>query len=256
MSNQSRVYVVGDVHGCLEELNALLQMMRLKPEDHVIFAGDLVDKGPDSAGVVRRIRELSKEVKVDIVEGNHESMHIRWMAKDPAKRPDMKRHEEFVAIHADMTEEDRDFLKTALLFVHLPEMGVVVTHGGIPESMKALPDPLLIAGMSRSEQDWYGQMCRLRCVDSSGRFVGLYETRPHHTFWAERYDGRLGHVFFGHQPFMQDLPKAFPHATGLDLGCVHGGLLCAVELEKDIPNKRCGVLTVQARQKYAPVFGE
>lgn len=251
-----RTLVIGDVHGCVEELNTLLDTLRLTVDDHVIFAGDLVDKGPDSAGVVRRVRALSKEVKVDIVEGNHESMHIRWMKKDPAKRPDMKRHEEFVAIHANMSEEDQEFLKTALLFVHLPKMGVVVTHGGVPENMKRLPDPRTISGMSRSDQDFYSQMCRLRCVDEKGRFVGLLETKPEHTFWAERYDGRLGHVFFGHQPFMQDDPKEFKFATGIDLGCVHGGMMCAVQLDKDIPNKRSSVFTVRGLRKYAPIFGE
>lgn len=254
--NQKRTFAIGDVHGCLEELNTLLQLMRLTSEDHLIFAGDLVDKGPDSAGVVRRVRELSSQMTVSVVQGNHEEGHLRWMAKPEDKKPVMKRHEEYSQIHANMTDEDRDFMKTFLLFVHLPEMGIVVTHGGVPDSMKYLPDARVIEGMSRQDRDWYGQMCRLRSVDSNGRFVGLYEEKPEHVFWATRYDGRFGQVFFGHQPFVQEDPKEFPFATGLDLACVHGGLLCAVELNEGTPNKRSGFLAVRAKQKYAPFYSE
>ncbi|HEX8909086.1 MAG TPA: metallophosphoesterase, partial [Anaeromyxobacteraceae bacterium] len=54
-----RTIVVGDVHGCLEELDELLRLVELRPGfDRLVFVGDLLDRGPDSLGVVRRAREL------------------------------------------------------------------------------------------------------------------------------------------------------------------------------------------------------
>ena len=251
----NRLFIVGDVHGCSEEFDAHFDRLRPTDQDRVIFAGDLVDKGPDSAGVVRRVREMAQRLQVDLVLGNHEENHIRWMAKTDDKKAEMKRHLEFVEIHRHMTDADREYLHSALLYIHLPALNVVVTHGGVPESMKSLPDPKTIASLSRKDRDWYKQMCRLRCVDEQGRFVGLYETKPEHQFWADRYDGRLGHVFFGHQPYMEEMPHAFPHASGIDLGCVFGGYLCAVELDSS-DGTRVATHTEQGRKKYANYFNE
>jgi hypothetical protein len=58
--------------------------------------------------------------------------------------------------------------------------------------------------------------------------VALGEETDADRFWADLYDGRFGHVFFGHEPFHKSSqPVTFPHATGLDLGAVHGNLLAA-----------------------------
>jgi hypothetical protein len=66
----------------------------------------------------------------------------------------------------------------------------------------------------------------------AGAFLGLGEQRDDDPYWAEVYDGRFGHIYFGHNPFLdRDRPARFPHATALDLGCVYGGALAAVVLE-------------------------
>ena len=57
-----RTLVIGDVHGCLDELRALLDVLSPHPDEHLVFCGDLVDKGPDSAGVVQYVRELRERV--------------------------------------------------------------------------------------------------------------------------------------------------------------------------------------------------
>jgi Calcineurin-like phosphoesterase len=63
-----RVIVIGDVHGCLEELQELIRQADYRPGDLLLFLGDLVAKGPDSVGVVRMARELGGIT----VRGNHE----------------------------------------------------------------------------------------------------------------------------------------------------------------------------------------
>jgi len=247
----SRTFIFGDVHGCLVELDALLDQLKLTNKDRLVFAGDLVDKGPDSAGVVRRVRELSKRMQVDLVLGNHEENHIRWMGKTPDEKAKMKRHVEFTKIHKNMSDADREYLKSARLYVEIP--GGLVTHAGIPEFLKRLPELGDFDKLPRKARDLAKQMCRLRYIDAEGKFVGLYDTDPTiHTYWAEVYDGRFGKVFFGHQPFMQDEPKVFENAVGIDLGCVFGGYLCAIELLES----GYTVHLEKGRQQYAPLYGE
>lgn len=86
-----------------------------------------------------------------------------------------------------------------------------------------------------------------RKILPKGGFIALGDEEEEDIYWAEIYDGRFGHVFFGHQPFMHDRPVEFPHATALDLGCVHGGKLLAVILEESSRK----FVTVDAHRSYA-----
>ena len=82
-----RTLVVGDVHGCLDELRALRRRCRLTDDDRVVFVGDLVAKGPDSAGVIAWARERGAAA----VLGNHDEHVLRARAGDPAaKRPHLE----------------------------------------------------------------------------------------------------------------------------------------------------------------------
>ncbi len=79
----------------------------------------------------------------------------------------------------------------------------------------APPDTELIGYLSRCHSAAVIQMI----VHEQGEFLPLGEQTPKDPFWTEVYDGRFGHVYFGHQPFLLDTePHVFPHATGLDLG--------------------------------------
>lgn len=77
-----RVYAVGDIHGCLHQLNRLLDAIDQdltgdQVESHLVFLGDLVDRGPDSAGVINRILERSLPTdRWDCVMGNHEEVML------------------------------------------------------------------------------------------------------------------------------------------------------------------------------------
>nr|AGC71737.1 bis(5'-nucleosyl)-tetraphosphatase, symmetrical [uncultured bacterium A1Q1_fos_504] len=66
-------YVIGDVQGCASELDALLALIRFDAQsDRVYFVGDLVNRGPDSAGVLRRVKALADAGAADSVLGNHD----------------------------------------------------------------------------------------------------------------------------------------------------------------------------------------
>lgn len=71
-----RLIAIGDIHGCLEALNAILDAVRPTPEDIVVTLGDYVDRGPDSSGVVDRLIDLGKQTRLVGLLGNHEEMML------------------------------------------------------------------------------------------------------------------------------------------------------------------------------------
>lgn len=71
-----RTIAIGDVHGCLAPLEVLLDAVAPAPDDHFVFLGDLVDRGPDSAGVIERILKLRQAARVTVLMGNHEQMML------------------------------------------------------------------------------------------------------------------------------------------------------------------------------------
>ena len=74
-----KVYVVGDVHGHLATFRALIHRLNLSADDRVVCLGDIIDRGPDSAGVVRLIRS---DERIICIKGNHEHMALQSITED------------------------------------------------------------------------------------------------------------------------------------------------------------------------------
>lgn len=102
-------YVVGDVHGCPDTLDRLLSTLSIAADDLVVFVGDLMRKGPDSAAVVRTVREADNMFSV---RGNNEEKILRG--------------EKTVA---ELDGVDREWI--ASLPVVISWDGGAVVHGGI-----------------------------------------------------------------------------------------------------------------------------
>ncbi len=69
------IVAVGDVHGCIEEFQELLKTLQYnKDQMRLVLLGDLVDRGPDSAGCVK----LARRLNLECIQGNHEEKHLRW----------------------------------------------------------------------------------------------------------------------------------------------------------------------------------
>ena len=126
---------IGDVHGMLDELNTLLSKLELREDDQIVFVGDLLDKGPDSPGVVSRVRTLSTKHNVVLVMGNHEDTHARYrkhcISNIPTAEDMASRKPEASTITAQLAPEDVLFLNTAVLFHRVASCNVLVVHGGI-----------------------------------------------------------------------------------------------------------------------------
>jgi len=232
----SRHIIIGDVHGCLTELQALIHRLAPMSDDTLIFLGDLVDKGPESAAVVGWVRHLSTIYRVVLIEGNHEEKHRRWrhhMRQGSPIADTMTGTRQIAVITRSLSTADIDFLETGLLYFRMPQYRALVVHGGVPPALKTLPDdPREIATYPRKQRDIYMKMQRIRFVSGEGKILQLGQETARDRYWAECYDGRLGTVFFGHQVFMAPAPIVFPHAVGLDLGAVHGGYLAAAILSE------------------------
>lgn len=88
-----RVYAIGDIHGCLDLFDALVNAVEQDDRDRpaarttIILLGDLIDRGPDSAGVIEAARKLRARRDVRIIAGNHEEMFLQCL-----ENPEMLRH--------------------------------------------------------------------------------------------------------------------------------------------------------------------
>lgn len=89
----TRYYVIGDIHGRLDLYAALIDAIeaddasRAKAATHMVVLGDLVDRGPDSAGVIERTRQWQQTRSVRVLAGNHEEMFLGAF-----EQPDVLRH--------------------------------------------------------------------------------------------------------------------------------------------------------------------
>src|ERR1035437_6564820 len=75
---KGRAISVGDAHGCLAELEELIGKLAITQDDTVVFLGDLVDRGPNSEGVVQLVKSLSESFSVYCVASNHDEKAIRY----------------------------------------------------------------------------------------------------------------------------------------------------------------------------------
>ncbi|PON15362.1 hypothetical protein C2W62_24230 [Candidatus Entotheonella serta] len=155
----ARHILIGDVHGCLTELQALIHRLVPQPDDTFVFLGDLIDKGPESPGVVRWVRHFAEAHHVVLVEGNHEEKHRRWrhhMQKGSPTANTMTGIERMAALTQALSAADIAFLDSARLYYPIPAYQVLAVHAGVPPTIESLPsDPREIAAYPRKRRDLY-----------------------------------------------------------------------------------------------------
>lgn len=77
--DEEELFVIGDVHGCADELEELLERLPLTESSRIVFVGDYIDRGPSSRRVVEQVIELSQRHHVHALMGNHESSLIEFL---------------------------------------------------------------------------------------------------------------------------------------------------------------------------------
>ncbi len=215
-----RTIAIGDVHGCAEEFEELLNALELEPSDRVIQVGDLINRGPDSHGVL----ELVREYKVEAILGNHE---LRLLRARRDGRKDLLKSYDHATIKA-LTDEDWDLLHILPRFTFGTTEDVVLVHGGF------LP-----------QQPWHTQdvdiITNIQVIDKKGNPAKRSDA-PNAKPWADYWSGQP-FVIYGHTPRPNILER--PGSIGIDTGCVYGGHLTAYVVEDG------SLVQVRARKAYA-----
>ncbi|MGC4983746.1 MULTISPECIES: polynucleotide kinase-phosphatase [unclassified Streptomyces] len=222
--------IVGDIHGCASELETLLGKLGyvdgVHPEGRTaVFVGDLVDRGPDSPGVLRRVMSMVGSGNALCVPGNHENKLGRYL-----KGRQVQHTHGLAETIEQLDAESEEFRATVRKFVDglvshyvLDGGRLVVCHAGLPEKYHGRT-----SGRVRSHA-LYG--------DTTGETdeFGLPVRYP----WAEDYRGRAA-VVYGHTP----VPNAtwLNNTICLDTGAVFGGKLSALRWPErelvDVPAER------------------
>lgn len=222
--------MVGDVHGCLDELDELLRTAVYRQgEDRLVFLGDLLDRGPDPVGVLRRARELEAEV----VLGNHEEKHLRFAAHEARRKTDRAYRNPMrpfdpkrAAEHAALGSDDLAWIAALPRSISLGGGWTAVHAGFVPN-----------VPVSRQPPDW---MIRLRYVDAEGKPATRERGEagePGVRRWAEAWRGPQSVVYGHHAQALTgprlDVPVDGVRCVGLDTGCVYGGFLTALLLPSE-----------------------
>src|SRR5579859_453135 len=257
------LYAIGDIQGCDAELDALLKSVRFSEDrDRLWFVGDLVNRGPASLAVLRRVRALGEAATVTL--GNHD-LHLLAVAygsgrirsgdtlADVLAAPDRDQLLEWLT-HRPLLAEDRA-LNLCLVHAGLPPQWDLATARScaqeFEQALRTDPPKLFRqmygdkpdrwdASLAGAERLRYIVNCltRLRYVASDGRLELHVKGSPKKAQregllpWFEAPEARWRgtRVVFGHWStlgfFMSE------DVIGLDTGCVWGGSLTALRLDR------------------------
>lgn len=261
------VYAIGDIQGCYEPLQRLLEVLRFDATtDQLWLVGDLVNRGPQSAEVLRLLRQLSQQVTA--VLGNHDLTLLAVAAgKVAAQAKDTFHH----ILDAADAGELLDWLRQRPMLHHDPQLGFTMTHAGLPPAWDL---PLAQACAAELEstlrgakwQEFMGKMfgaephlwqdelrgtqrlrftvnalTRMRFCSADGALsfvnkgqIGSQKAQLMPWFAVPQRRNADLNIIFGHWAALGYYRA--PGIYGLDSGCVWGKTLTAIRLDApDVP---------------------
>jgi hypothetical protein len=218
MDTPNRTIVIGDLHGCQDEALELLDSLAVTVNDRVIFAGDLVDRGPKR----RECVELA--MRHSCILGNHEEKHLRIRRRQ--RKDVIPDHAETIRV---LDERHFKYFESLPLYTRIPEANAVVVHAGVLPGIPVEQQPPSVL--------LHGQCIHPPAKDSKWPSKAPAGWK----FWSNYWMGPE-RVIFGHT--VLDRPLVSPWAVGIDTGGVHGGALTAVVLPE------WKIVSVPARKNY------
>lgn len=229
--------MIGDVHGCFDELEELLHLLGYRKEGmtythperrKAVFLGDLTDRGPGNASVLRLVMEMVYSGNALCISGNHENKLERYLE---GKNVQISHGLENTAAELEregdsFKAEVKRFLSGLVNYYLLDGGKLVVTHAGIREEYIGRFSP------------------RIRAFCLYGDPTGETDENglPVRRDWAEEYRGKAL-VVYGHMPAAQVLEKN--GTCCIDTGCVFGGKLTSFRYPE------CTLVSVPAHNQYA-----
>lgn len=221
--------VIGDLHGCLDELVALLRELGYTVASETgddgaptyaveppagrkaIFVGDLVDRGPDTPGVLRLVMSMVRAGNALAVPGNHDVRLVRALKGRNVQRTHglAESLEQLERETPEFRQEVVEFLDGLVSHYVLDDGKLVVAHAGMKEEYQGRASgrvrEFALYGETTGETDEFGLPIR-------------YD-------WAAEYRGRAM-VVYGHTPVPE--PQWLNNTICIDTGCVFGGRLTAL----------------------------
>ncbi|MGE4094732.1 MAG: AAA family ATPase, partial [Candidatus Binatia bacterium] len=208
-----RIFIVGDIHGCPQELETLLTALSLRPEDRLVFLGDYIDRGPGSRDVIDLLLSLRSSPVCDLtfLKGNHEDMFLDFLGYEG------RYGEAFVGNGGQATlrsygvppDVAGDEVAELLPPVHLQffrELETFTEVAGDFLCVHAGVNPLLSLGEQTTEELlWIRQ-----------EFIAHSHMLPYT-------------IVFGHTPH-RSVRFDLPYKIGIDTGLVYGGKLSCLEV--------------------------
>lgn len=212
----SRYLILGDLHGCFQELANLLAKVEFNSDtDHLICVGDLCDRGPTSDLVLEYLMSLPH---FHCCIGNHDSKLLRYLKGSNVKHSNGfdTTLEQIKHFKPEKSQKIREFLES---FVHIVKVhDNYVVHAGFnpfrPPEQQTKQDCLFMR--------YYG-----------GKD---YFDNTNGAFWFEHLDDLYPNVFFGHEVFENDIYLR-PNIVALDGGCVFGGELRIYDSQTNLVHK-------------------
>lgn len=239
--------IIGDIHGCSSELESLLGKLGYTDGAHpdgrtAVFVGDLVDRGPDSPGVLRRVMSMVSSGNALCVPGNHENKLGRYLKGRQVQvryglAETIEQLEREDAKDPEFRERVKEFIDGLVSHYVLDGGNLVVCHAGLPEKYHGRT-----SGRVRSHA-LYG--------DTTGETdeFGLPVRYP----WAEDYRGRAA-VVYGHTPV--PTTSWINNTLCLDTGAVFGGKMTALRWPEreivDVPAEQVWYEPVKPLTTEAP----
>jgi predicted kinase len=237
--------IIGDVHGCQRELAELLGKLGYASDGGVpahpagrtaVFLGDLVDRGPDTPGVLRTVMGMVAAGSALCVPGNHEAKLLRAL-----RGRDVTVSHGLAQSLAQLAAEPSEFRDRVVAFLDglishyvLDGGRLVVAHAGLPAPMhgraSAAVRAFALYGDTTGETDEFGLPVRYP--------------------WAQDYRGRAA-VVYGHTPVAE--PAWVNNTICLDTGCVFGGRLTALRYpERELVSVPAAQVYYQPTRPLAP----
>lgn len=209
-NSPGRLFAIGDIHGCPDELGVMLNVIAPGAGDTIVFVGDYVDRGPSARAVIDRLLELERGAAETVfLKGNHEDMMLSFLGL-PGNYGDS-----FLFNGGAQTLEsygvgERDVAQAA---ERIPEAHLDFLRR-LATSYLRSPYLFVHAGVLPSRQL------------EEQRVEDLLWIRQKFIFSPHKIDAA---VVFGHTP-MREVMEDLPSKLGIDTGLVYGGKLSAVEL--------------------------
>lgn len=224
-----KIDVIGDVHGCYDELIDLFQTMGYQKQDSAfihpdgripVFLGDIADRGPKSVAVMNLVCDMVLTQNAKYVPGNHFNKLYRYFLGNNVQH----KHglettvAEYLALDHDEQKNIKaqfiELYENAPLYLEIPEVNAVIAHAGIKESY-----------IGRTDK-------KVKTFVLYGDITGDFDKngKPIRRDWAKHYHGDRW-IVYGHTPIKS--PRMINKTINIDTGCVFGNALTAFRLPEE-----------------------